>query len=98
HEIVQREAVVAGDEVDAGRGPAPRLLEEIGGAREAVAHLTREVLVALPEAPEGVAELAVPLGPANGEAAELVAALARVPGLGDELLAREHGILVHGAE
>ena len=54
--------------------------------------------VALPEPPHRVAVLAVPLGPEHGEVADLVAARADVPRLGDQLHLREHRVLVDDVE
>ena len=54
--------------------------------------------VALPEAADAVAVLAVPLGPQHREVAHLVAALAQVPRLGDQLHLREHRVLVDDVE
>ena len=97
-EVVQREAVVRGDEVDAGLRLAALVLEQVGRAGEAVADLRRQVLVPLPVAADGVAELPVPLAEGGGEVAHLVAAEPRVPGLGDQLHAREHRILADDLE
>ncbi len=76
----------------------PSDLVEIGGAGEAVGEVGEGALVALPEAADGVAVFAVPLGPDDGEVADLIAAVADVPGLGDELDVGEGGILVDGVE
>jgi hypothetical protein len=54
--------------------------------------------VAAPEAAHRVAVLAVPLGPADREVAHLVAALAEIPRLGDELHLRDHRVLVDHVE
>src|SRR3712207_9332715 len=45
-----------------------------------------------------VAVLAVPLGPQGREVADLVAAVADVPGLGDELDLADDRVLVHQVE
>jgi len=61
HEVVQREPVVAGDEVDAReRGPV-RPLVEVGAAGDARRDRAYEAGVAAHEAPDVVAEAAVPL-------------------------------------
>ena len=57
-----------------------------------------DLLVAEPEATNGVTVPAVPLRPEDGEVAHLVAPHAQIPGLGDELGPREDGILVHDVE
>ncbi len=97
-QIVEGEAVVGGDEVDAGVGAPAAVLVEIAGAGEAVAQLGGDALGAAPEAADGVAVAAVPLRPEDGEVAHLVAALAQVPRLGDEPDAGEDGILVDDVE
>ena len=54
--------------------------------------------VAAPEVPHRVAIHPVPLGPENREIADLVAALADVPRLGDQLHLGEDRILVDDVE
>ncbi len=55
-------------------------------------------MLAAPEVADRVAVLAVPLGPQRGEAADVVAALADVPGLGDELDLADDRVLLHEVE
>jgi hypothetical protein len=98
-QVVQGEAVVGGDEVDArlraaGRSP----LVQIGRAERPVADLGGQVLDPLPVAAQGVPVKAIPLAPGRGEAAHLVAAHPHVPGLGDELHPRHHRIGVDDLE
>ena len=84
-EVGQREAVVGGDEVDRrGRSSGVGLVE-VGAPREAGAELRQRRRLAAPEVADRVAVAAVPLGPLRREVADLVAALADVPGLGDQL-------------
>src|SRR5262249_41084660 len=92
-EIAEREAVMGGDEIDARPGPPAVVAEDVGRAGQARGKLARDTLIALPEAPHGVAILSVPLGPAGGQIAELIPSGAHIPGLGNELQRREHGIL-----
>ena len=80
-EVGEGEAVVGGDEVD-GAGGGRRV--DVGGAGEGGGEVAEHVGVAAPEAAGAVAEAVVPLEPGGGEVAELVAAGADVPGLGDE--------------
>ena len=54
--------------------------------------------LAAPEVADGVAVLAVPLRPQRREAADLVAALADVPRLGDQLDLADHRVLVDQVE
>ena len=87
-----------GDEVDARvRAPAAALVE-VARAGEAPRELADEAAVAFPVRAHRVAVLVVPLGPAGREIADLVAALAEVPRLGDQLDLRDHGVLAHDVE
>ena len=93
-QVVQREAVVRGDEVDAGLGGAAVVLVQVGRARDARRELAERRGLAAPEVAHGVAVLAVPLGPLRGEVADLVATGADVPRLGDELHLRHDRVLL----
>ena len=84
-EVAEREAVMAGDEVDARPRPAPIGLVEVAGAGQPVGEVADAGGLRAPVVPGGVAELAVPLRPADREVADLVAAWADVPRLGDQL-------------
>src|SRR5262249_21085324 len=97
-EIGEGEPVMGGDEVDAGPGATPGMAEDVGGAGEARGEVGDDPFIALPEAPDRVAILRVPLRPARREAAELVAVGAGVPWLGDELYLREHRVLAYRFE
>jgi hypothetical protein len=96
-EVAQREAVVRGDEVDRRERLAPVVLVQVGRAGEALRELA-DVRLPAPEIAHRVAVLPVPLRPQHGEVADLVAARADVPRLGDELHLREDGILVDDVE
>ena len=95
--VAQREAVVGGDEVDRGERVAPAVLVEVGGPGQARGERVRPGLAA-PEVAHRVAVDAVPLAPQHGEVADLVAARADVPRLGDQLHLAEHGVLVDRVE
>src|SRR5262249_32296483 len=91
-------AVVTGHEVDAGvRLPAAPGVQ-VARAGQARGELAGRGAVALPEAADAVAVLAVPLRPQYGEVAHLVAARAHVPGLGDQLDLAQHRVLVDDVE
>ena len=96
-EVVQREAVVRGDEVDRRERPPAVGLVEVAGAREPRGEVG-DFRLAAPEVAHRVAVDAVPLRPEHGEVADLVPARADVPRLGDELHLREHGVLVDDVE
>src|SRR5262249_955939 len=73
-QVLEREAVVARDEVDARVGAAAALLVQVAAAGEPGGEFRDRAAVALPELADAVAVLAVPLRPAGGEVADLVAA------------------------
>ena len=81
HEVGQVEAVMGDDEVD-GLLRAAVVLEVVVVAVDHVEEV-RGVRVALGEAAHGIAIAAVPLAPAAGEVAHLIAP--QIPGLGDDL-------------
>ena len=67
-------------------------------AGDPVGELAETGRVAGPRVADAVAVAAVPLGPLRGEVADLVAALADVPWLGDELQAADHRVLLDQVE
>src|SRR5947209_19990644 len=87
-----------GDEVDAGVRPTASALVEVAAARQSKREVVNLPRVAAPERAHVVAVDAVPLGPEQRKVADLVAALAQVPRLGDELDLREHRVLVDDVE
>ena len=92
HQVLEREAVVAGDEVDALRRLARARAVQVGAAEQAVGQPRDGAVVAAHEGTHVVAEVAVPLLPAVAdEVADLVQA-GGVPRLGDQLGAGEHGV------
>ncbi len=96
--VAQGEAVVGGHEVDARVGFPAVVLVQVTAAGEAVADLGGQSAVALPEGAHVVAVDAVPLGPVHGEVPDLIAALADVPGFGDQLDLPDDGVLVDDRE
>ena len=98
HQVVQGEAVVGGDEVHAGVGLAAAVIVEIAGAGETSRKIPDQAAVALPVRAHGVTIVVVPLAPARWEVAHLVAALAQIPGFGDEFDLGQHRILEQDVE
>ena len=93
-EVIQREAVVAGDEVHALLGLSLLVTIDVGTAEQPVRHIADRAGIAPREAADIVAEPAVPLlPPVADERADLVEA-GGIPGFGDELGAREHGVVL----
>ncbi len=97
-QVAQGVAVVRGHEVHGRVGAPAAALVEVGGAGEPVAEFTDVRPGAAPEVPDGVAVPVVPLGPERGEAADLVAAGADVPRLGDQFDPAEHRVLGDGGQ
>src|SRR6185503_2461080 len=73
-QVAQGEAVVRGDEVDAGHRPARGVLVQIRRAGQPGRELADGAGLATPEVADGVAVLAVPFGPLRREVADLIAA------------------------
>lgn len=92
HQVAQREAVVGADEIDAGGGRPPAVVKLPARGRKAVGEAAPVALPLQPPAAQGVAVLVVPFAPAGREGAQLVAAGADVPGLGDPLEARQQRV------
>ena len=79
------------------RAPAV-VLVQVGRAGDPAGELAQRGRLAAPEVADGVPELAVPLGPLRREVADLVAAGADVPRLGDELHLADHRVLLDQVE
>src|SRR5271165_6121751 len=82
-----------GDEVDAGPGFATAAVEAIGRGGQPRRHRRLLGRIAFPIGPDGITEFIIPLGPAGGETADLIAAGTDIPGFGDQLGGRENRIL-----
>ena len=92
NEVIEREAIVAGDEVDALLGLASLVAVDLGTADEPVSDPCHRTRLRAEEGADVVTEPSVPLLPAvSDEAADLVET-DRIPRLGDELRARERRI------
>ena len=87
-----------GHEVDARVGAPAAGLVEVAGAGDTRRELREAPLVAAPERPHAVAVLTVPLRPSHRKVPDLVAALAQVPRLGDQLHLGERRVLLHDVE
>ncbi|MNU90348.1 hypothetical protein D3C71_802130 [compost metagenome] len=94
-QIVQGEPIVGGDEIDRCRRAPALVVEQVGRAHDAGGELGQLPAIAAPERAHVVTEPVIPLGPARREAAELVAAGADVPRLGDQFDLAQHRVLAH---
>ena len=79
-----------------GRRPAG--LVQVARPGQPGGELRQRGRLAAPEVADRVPVLAVPLGPQRREVADLVAALADVPRLGDQLHLGDHRVLLHQVE
>ena len=93
-EVFEGEAVMGGDEIYAGPGRRPCLLK-----KSPEPHKPRRESggggVAFPVIADRVAEFVVPLGPAGGKFANLIAARAAVPWFGDQFHGAKNGSWLH---
>ena len=92
-EIVEIEAVVGRDEIDAGPGAAAALVEQVARSRQAFGEVRDRSVIALPEGARRVPELVVPLRPSRRKLTDLIATGTDVPGFGDQLDAERDGVL-----
>ena len=63
HEVVQSEAVMASDKVDAALGPFARVGVDVGTAADSAGQRTEHPVIASPETPDIISVSAVPLRP-----------------------------------
>src|SRR5690606_2193631 len=97
-EVVEREAVMRGDDVDAGIRMTSAGFIKVAAPRDPGRELGNRSSVVLPEPPDAVAIAAVPFGPAFGEIPHLVSAFTNIPRLRDQLGAGKDGVLEHEVE
>ena len=84
-----------GDVIDAGAGRAVVVMEQVGGGGHAARDFSDQAAFAAPVAPHRAAITVVPFRPLRGKRADLIAAHAEIPWLGDELDGRQHRVLPH---
>ncbi|OIQ65544.1 hypothetical protein GALL_528960 [mine drainage metagenome] len=92
-QIGKREAIMDGDVIDAGAGTAAVVVEQIGRAGHAAGDFADQAAFAAPVAAHRAAVAVIPFRPLRRKGADLIAAHAEVPGLGDELDGSEHRVL-----
>src|SRR4029077_13464848 len=71
-QIVQRETVMAGHEIDAVVSGTPVIAVKVCRTRETPSQIRQLTGVALAEATHGVAKFSIPFGPVNGKISDLV--------------------------
>src|SRR6185369_14438407 len=89
-EVRQREAIMGGEKIDGATDLAAR--EDVGGSRKPGREHTDGAGIAAPETPHIVTVAVVPFQPGRGKAAELIAAGADIPRLGDQDAIGEQGV------
>ena len=87
HQVIQRKAVVSGDEVNAGPRTTPAQIVQIPGAQQACCKVGGDV-IALPVLAYGIAVFVVPLTPARRETADLIPAGTDIPGFTNQIESR----------
>src|SRR4030095_10341461 len=93
HQVAQREAVVRGHEVDARLRAGAAVLVQVTRSGHAISEVADQPALAFPIVANHVAILAVPFGPADREAPDLVAPFAEIPRLREQLPLRDPRIL-----
>src|ERR1700679_1249902 len=78
-QVVEIEAVVGGDKIDARPRFATTFIEEVAGPRDSRGKVGKDAIVALPEASHGIAKFVIPLRPTGWELTYLVTAGTNVP-------------------
>ncbi len=97
-QIVQGESIMRRHQIDAGRRSPAVVFEQVGRASEARGKLRQLPAIATPQRAHRVAEAVVPLGPARRKLAQLVAARADVPWLGNQLHLAQDRVLAYCIE
>ena len=77
---------------------APMRSNKVARSQERFREIGQHAIVTAPKAPDRVAIAIVPLGKARRKIAELIAAGADVPGLGDQFFRAQHRVLADGIE
>src|SRR4051812_4493185 len=98
YEVVQREAVMRGNEIDRSKRFTPTPVEQIGGGRDAGGEFRENAFIALPIRPHRIAITVVPFCPTRRKMPDLIAARTAVPWLGNQLDLIEHRVLPAGVE
>ena len=98
HQITQRVAVVCGDEIDARVHPTVAFQKDVARAGKPACHLGHLTSIAAPELSHCIAVLPVPLRPAPGKIADLIAARSHVPRFRNQLDTGKRRVLMHDVE
>src|ERR1051325_1562837 len=89
---------MGGDVVNARVGPSGAMVEEIGRASDPAGELRQDPALAPPKAAHRIPIAVVPSPPSGWKVAELIAAGAEIPWLGNELDAAQLGRLADGGK
>ena len=94
-EIVQAEAVMSADEINARPWPPPTMGEQICRTQQAGRQFGSSILVTSPERSDGIAKLIIPFTPAGTVLTQPVAVRADIPRLGNHLDRLQDRILAY---
>ena len=97
-QIAQSEAVVCGNEVDAGRRSTAAVVENIGRPGQAFGKCTQITAFPRPKRAHIIAETAVPFGKRLREIAQVITALADVPCFDNQLQTGQNRVLIQNLE
>ena len=97
-QIAQSEAVVCSNEVDAGRRSAAAVVENIGRPGQAFGKCAQITAFPRPKRAHIITETAVPFGKRLREIAQVIAALADVPGFDNQLQTSQYRVLIQNLE
>ena len=92
-QILQREAIMSGDKVDARPWLAASATEDVSRCGKTRGEIGEPAPIPFPESPYCIAELVVPFCPARRKPADLIAAPPQIPRFRDHFDGRQHGIL-----
>ena len=92
-QVVQGKTVVRRQKIDAGVGLPSVVLEHIAGGGKTARKFAQRGALPQPEITHRVAVLIVPLKPAGGKIAKLIATRPDVPRFGDQFDVRQHRVL-----
>src|SRR5205085_3670590 len=97
-QILQREAVMDGDVIDAGTRRAAVVIEQVGRAGHTAGDFADQAAFAAPVAPHRRTVTVIPFRPLRGKRTDLVATESQIPGFGDQLYRGEYRVLSHRGE
>lgn len=96
--IMKAETVMGGNKIDTAPDVTVHIVKHIAGTGQAAGQFGGLILVAFPEAANIIAVFVVPLPPAGRKSTDLIAAVADIPGFGNQLDTAGLRILPRGVQ